>query len=224
MRRTTALLALITAAAAPGRLAAQRLQWEAALSGVGMRVNSTTGPTTQKLSGAVFGFQGHVLFARLITLNLGYWQGQVTPAQGATAGIASRDVVEGYAQIGARPLPWLWLRGGPHAWTYVSNAGRQRWLLMEGRARAQGEILPDVQSYLELWNVFSANVNVPQGFQSGRGGEGGISLRIRDVPVIPERFPVRIRAAYGIERVRMEGGVREEVVDRLTLSIGIESR
>ena len=224
MRRRAALVLLLAGAAAPVRLAAQRLQWEAALSGVGMRINSTSGPTTQKLSGAVFGFQGHVLFARLITLNLGYWQGQVTPAQGATAGISSRDVVEGYAQIGARPLPWLWLRGGPHAWTYISNAGRQRWLLMEGRARAQGEILPEVQSYLELWNVFSASVNVPQGFQSGRGAEGGISLRIRDVPIIPERFPVRIRAAYGIERVRMEGDVRQEVVDRLTLSIGIENR
>jgi hypothetical protein len=188
-----------------------------------MRVNSTPGPTTQKLSGAVFGFQGHVLYARLVTFNFGYWQGRITPAQGQPAQIAPRDVVEGYAQVGARPLPWLWLRAGPHAWTYVSNAGRQRWLLMEARARLQGEIVPEVQSYLEFWNVFSANVNVPQAFQSGKGGEGGISLRIRDVPVIPERFPVRIRAAYGIERVRMQGGTRAEVVDRLSLSIGIEN-
>jgi hypothetical protein len=223
MRRTTTIVLLLAGAAAPATLDAQRSwQWEAALSGIGMRVNSTSGPATQKLSGAVFGFQGHVLFARLITFNVGYWQGQITPADGQST-IAPRDVVEGYAQIGARPLPWLWLRGGPHAWTYISNAGRQRWLLMEGRARVQGEIIPDLQSYLELWNVFSANVNVPQGFQSGRGGEGGISLRIRDVPIIPERFPVRIRAAYGIERVRMEGGVRAEVVDRLSLSIGIEN-
>jgi hypothetical protein len=94
---------------------------------------------------------------------------------------------------------------------------------MEARARAQGEIVPDVQSYIELWHVFSANVNVPQGFQSGAGGEGGISLRLRDVPVIPERFPVRIRAAYGIERVRMNAAGRTEVMDRLSLSIGIES-
>lgn len=224
MRKAAALALLVAGGAAPAGLAAQRAwQWEGALSGVGMRINSTSGPATQKLSGAVFGFQGHVLFARLITLNLGYWQGQVTPADGQSS-IAPRDVVEGYLQIGARPLPWLWLRGGPHAWTYISNAGRQRWLLMEGRARVQGEIVPEVQSYLELWNVFSASVNVPQGFQSGRGGEGGISLRIRDVPIIPERFPVRIRAAYGIERVRMEGDVRTEVVDRLSFSIGIENR
>lgn len=223
MRTTTAIALLLAAGAAPSPVAAQRaLQWEASLSGVGMRVLSTTGGQTQKLSGAVFGVQGHVLFARFITLNLGYWQGQITPADGQSS-IAPRDVVEGYAQIGARPLSWLWLRGGPHAWTYISNAGRQRWLLMEGRARVQGEIVPEVQSYLEFWNVFSASVNVPQGFQSGRGAEGGISLRIRDVPIIPERFPVRIRAAYGIERVRMEGGVRSEVVDRLSLSIGIEN-
>jgi hypothetical protein len=64
---------------------------------------------------------------------------------------------------------------------------------------------------------------VPQGFQSGAGGEGGIGWRLRDVPVIPERFPVRIRAAYGIERVRMNGAARTEVMDRLSLSIGIET-
>jgi hypothetical protein len=213
---------LVGALASP--LAAQHTwQWEAALSGVGMRVNSTTAPTTQKLSGAAFGFQGHILYAGLITLNVGYWQGQLTPASGQPSQAAQRDVVEGYAQLGAQPLSWLSVRAGPHAWTYISTAGRQRWFLMEGRARAKGEISPDIQSYLEVWDVFSANVNVPQGFQSGMGGEGGISLRIRDVPVIPERFPVRIRAAYGIERVRMGDGKRTEVMDRLSLSIGIES-
>jgi len=99
---------------------------------------------------------------------------------------------------------------------------------MEGRARIQGEVLPEVQSYLELWRVFSANVNVSQPFQTGMGGEGGISLRLRHVPVIPEQFPVRIRMGYGIERVKMEGGnpttIRTEIVDRLSFSIGIERR
>ena len=90
MRTTTAIALLLAAGAAPSPLDAQRLEWEGALSGVGMRVLSTTGPVTQKLSGAVFGFQGHVLFARLITLNLGYWQGQVTPADGQSS-IAPRD-------------------------------------------------------------------------------------------------------------------------------------
>jgi hypothetical protein len=216
-----ATLAVFLAVAAP--LSAQHTwQWEASLSGVGMRVNSTTGPTTQRLSGAAFGFNGHIIYSGLITLNLGYWQGQLTPASGQTQ-VAARDVVEGYAQLGARPLSWLSVRVGPHAWTYTSNAGRQRWFLLEGRARAQGEILPDIQSYIELWDVLSADVNVPQGFQSGMGGEGGISLRVRDVPVIPQRFPVRIRAAYGIERVRMNAAGRTEVMDRLSLSIGIES-
>lgn len=226
MRRVAAAGVMLAGLAGwrPAALAAQRLQWEAALSGVGMRVSSTTGPTTQQLSGAIFGFQGHVLFARLVTLHLGYWQGEITPLEGQPAQIAPRDVVEGYAQIGARPLRWLSLRGGPHAWTYVSNAGRQRWLLMEGRARAEGEIIPGLRSYLELWRVFSADVNVRDPFRSGAGGEGGLSLRVRDVPLVPERFPVRLRAAYGIERVRMEGGQRTEVVDRLSLSIGIESR
>lgn len=226
MRRVVQVLLAAALVAAPDALAAQRLwQWEAGLTGVGMRVHSYSGPTVQKLSGAVFGGQGQLVFARWITLDLAYLQGVLTPSAGQAA---SRDVVEGYAQIGARPLSWVSLRFGPHAWTYVSNAGTQRWFLMEGRARVQGEILPEIQSYLELWRVFSANVNVPQPFQTGMGGEGGLSLRIRDVPIIPERFPVRIRLGYGIMRVRMEGGnpvtVRKEIVDRLSLSIGIEQR
>lgn len=212
---------------APHALAAQRQwQWQAELVGVGMRVHSQPGAgPPQELSGAVFGGQGQLTFANRITLDVGYWQGVLTPSAGQAA---SRDVVEGYFQLGARPLGWVSLRFGPHAWTYVSNAGTQRWFLMEGRARVQGEVFPEVQSYLELWRVFSANVNVPQPFQTGMGGEGGIILRIRNVPVIPERFPVRLRLGYGIERVRMEGGnpatLRSEIVDRLSFSIGIERR
>jgi hypothetical protein len=222
-RRAALLAALLAGAVTPGgALAAQRTwQWDVALSGVGMRLNSTSGPTTQKLSGAVFGLQGQLIYSGFVTLDWGYWQGQIDPTGGAAA---SRDVVEGYAMLGARPFGWLSLRAGPHAWTYISNAGTQRWFLWEGRVRAQGEVLPDVQSYMELSRVLSAKVNVPQDFQSGMGGEGGLILRVRDAPLIPERFPVRIRLAYGIERVRMGGGARTEVMDRLSLSLGIGQR
>lgn len=204
-------------------LAAQRaFWWNAEISGVGMRLNSQTGPSTQKWSGAAFGFQGQILYLSRITFDLGYWQGKLNGS-----GTADRDVVEGYAQLGGRPLDWLSLRVGPHAWTYVSDAGTQRWFLWEGRAHAQANVLPGVRSYLELWKVIGANVNVPQGFQSGTGGEGGLSLLLRDVPVIPQRLPVRVRLSYGIERVRMNGtlaqGSRAELIDRLSLSLGIEA-
>lgn len=220
-RRVLTALAAGVLGAAP--LAAQRaLWWNAEISGVGMRLNSQTGPSTQKWSGAAFGFQGQFLYLNRITLDLGYWQGTLNGV-----GTGDKDVVEGFAQLGARPMNWLSLRVGPHAWTYVSDAGTQRWFLWEGRARAQGQVLPAVQSYIEVWKVFSANVNVPQAFQTGLGGEGGLSLRIRDVPLIPERLPVRIRLAYGIERVRMNGtqaqGSRAEVLDRLTLGLGVEA-
>ena len=224
-RRAALFAAMLASALTPGgKLAAQRTwQWEVALSGVGMRLNSTSRSTTQKLSGPVFGLQGQLIYSGFVTLDWGYWQGQIDPT--TTGGqTASRDVVEGYAMFGGRPFGWLSLRAGPHAWTYISNAGTQRWFLWEARARAQGEVLPDVQSYIELSRVLSANVNVPQDFQSGMGGEGGLILRVRDAPLIPERFPVRIRLAYGIERVRMGGGNRTEVIDRLTLSLGIGQR
>jgi hypothetical protein len=226
VRRAAPFALLAPLLAAPPTLAAQRLwQWEVGLTGVGMRVHSYSGPTVQKLSGPVFGGQGQLVFANWVTLDLAYAQGVLSPSTGQAA---DRDVVEGYAQLGVRPFKWVSLRFGPHAWTYVSNAGTQRWFMLEGRARVQGEVFPEIQTYLELWRVFSADVNVPQPFQTGMGGEGGISLRIRDVPVIPEQFPVRIRLGYGIQRVRMEGGnpvsVRQEIVDRFSLSIGIERR
>jgi hypothetical protein len=221
--RLLAVGALLALTAAP--LAAQHsLWWNAEISGIGMRLNSKTGPSTQKLSGASFGFQSQIIYLNHITLDLGYWQGKLN---GVGAGTGDRDVVEGFAQLGARPTSWLSLRAGPHAWTYISDAGTQRWFLWEGRARAQGQVLPAIQSYLELWKVFSAKVNVTQAFQTGMGGEGGLSLRIRDVPIIPQRLPVRIRLAYGIERVRMSGtqaqGSRAEVLDRLTLGLGVEA-
>jgi hypothetical protein len=213
-------LSIALAMMAPSLAAQQRpWQWQVALSGVGMRVNSRSGPTTQRLSGAVFGFQGTMRFHERVTVDLGYWQGQLDPA---SANAATRDVAEGYALIGGRPLSWLSLRLGPHAWTYISNAGTQRWFLWEGRARAQGAILPDVHSYLELSDVLHASVNVPQSFSSGLGGEGGLIMRIRDVPGIPDAFPLRIRLGYGIQRVRLSGGVRTETVDHLSLSVSLE--
>ncbi|HXJ32038.1 MAG TPA: hypothetical protein VNG35_15455 [Gemmatimonadales bacterium] len=221
MRRLLTAGALVALSAAP--LAAQRaVWWNAEISGIGMRLNSQTGPSTQKWSGASFGFQSQIVFLNRITLDLGYWQGKLN-----SVGSGNRDVVEGFTQLGVRPMSWLSLRAGPHAWTYISDAGTQRWFLWEGRGRAQGQVLPAIQSYLEVWKVFSANVNVPQAFQTGMGGEGGLSLRIRDVPFIPQQVPVRIRLAYGIERVRMNGtqaqGSRAEVLDRLTLGLGVEA-
>lgn len=213
--------ALVVLAAAP--LAAQHtLWWNAEISGIGMRLNSQNGPIAQKWSGAAFGFQSQILYLNRITIDLGYWQGKLNGV-----GTSDKDVVEGFAQLGVRPTNWLTLRAGPHAWTYISNGGTQRWLLWEGRAHAQGQILPALQSYFEIWQVFSARVNIVQPFQTGMGGEGGLSLRIRNVPLIPEQLPVRIRLAYGIERVRMNStstlAPRAEVLDRLTLALGVEA-
>jgi len=220
VRRVLALTAVVAVASAFSLSAQQhRWQWEAALSGVGTRVNSRSGQTTQRLSGAMFGFQGQMGYRGRLTLDLGYWQGQLDPA---SENAATRDVAEGYALLGVRPLRWLSLRVGPHAWTYISNAGTQRWFLWEGRVQAQGAILNDIHSYLELWDVLHASVNVPQSFTSGLGGEGGLIMRIRDVPGISDAYPVRLRLGYGIERVRLGKGVRTETMDHLALSVSLE--
>jgi hypothetical protein len=216
MMRHHAWLAGFALAAAP--LAAQTWHWEGGLSGVGMRVRSVNNQTVQKLSGAEYGMLGQFQYGRRLSLDVGYWQGQLTPAGGVTD---KRDVAEGYVLVGGRPLPWLTLQLGPHVWTYISNAGTQRWLMWEGRVHASGEILPDVTSYIGLWDVLSAKVNVSQDFSSGLGGEGGLRVRLREVPFIPERYPVRLSLGYTIERVKLGDGVRAETLDRLMLSLSI---
>src|SRR5262249_45469203 len=75
-RRLIAAGALFALCGTP--LAAQRaLWWNAEISGIGMRLSSETGPSTTKLSGASFGFQSQIVYHNHITIDLGYWHGNL---------------------------------------------------------------------------------------------------------------------------------------------------
>ena len=126
MSRRAALLAtLLAGAATPGLPAQGAWHWDVAISGVGVRLNSSSGPSTQKLSGTVFGVQGQLIYSGFVTLDWGYWQGQIDPTGPNASQVAPRDVVEGYAMLGGRPFGWLSVRAGP-AEGRVAEAGSPR--------------------------------------------------------------------------------------------------
>src|SRR5689334_3575995 len=213
MRRLGALLLLSLAGHS---LAAQHGVRVEAFPGIAaLFVRSEVGPSVQTLKGIVPGAAGTIAWNRL-SLDLGYWQGSLT----ADGSASDRDVVEGQALLGVHILPWLTARLGPHAWTYSSTSGTQRWFMWEGRLHADGLLLPDrLTSYFELWNAFTGDVNASQSFTSGMGGEGGLTWRPRG-----NSAPFSGHLGYSVQQVRLGGGARKETVQRLLVAVGFRLR
>jgi hypothetical protein len=176
-----------------------------------IHVRTEAGPQIQLLSGTVIALEGRVRFGP-VHLVVDYQQGKVNPDSGiATA----RDLIEGRALLGVRLVRWLGLRVGPHARAYVTPAGTQRWLLGATQLRLEPTLVPGaIRSYLDVWQVVSGNVNLPEAFKNGTGAEAGMIVQLR-------RRPIWGQLSYGIDRLRLGGTGRIETVDRLTLTLGL---
>jgi hypothetical protein len=209
----TRILALAGAAALcvlPPTLAAQA-RWRLSLgaSGGGETVRSWTNSLTERLSGAVFTGEATVTRDRF-ALRMRYGQGHVTAA---TATVMERDVAEGEALLGYTARPWLTLWLGPHARTYGTALGPQRWLFWSARVSARGSLFPGrLESFVELWQGFSGRVSKPASSAGGRGAEAGLQLRL------PSRA-LWGRLAYRVEQGRV-GAIRRETVEAITLTVG----
>ena len=199
----------------PASLAAQHtVHLAVEPSAVGWWTHTAIGTTSQSLSGWSFGGDGSVGWRRF-ALYLGYWQGSLQPD---STGTASRDVVEGYALVGGKILPWLELKLGPHAWAYTANAGTQRWALFEARLRAEGALIgPTLSTYFELWTALGGSVNAAQSFGSGVGGQGGLTYH-------SHRLPLWGRLGYSVEQARLTGDVWKETVQRVVFGVGYAFR
>jgi len=209
---TRLALALALGLAAP--LAAQGgVQVSGGLDATSLHTASDVGSAGTKLSGVLLGGSGRLTY-RALSLDLDYRQGSLQPAGGGI----SQEGVEGALLLGVSPRPWLTIRVGPHARTYVAPSGTQRWLMWELRGRAEGDLVPGtpLRGYVELWDVASADVNVTETLDSGRGGEGGMLFRVRP--------PVWLRLSYGIEHLRLGSGARLETVDRLFFGATFDRR
>jgi hypothetical protein len=209
-----ALLVLLALAGMAAGLAAQRLRPTLGTSVVVARVRSELPAGTDQFSGITFGGEGALSFGRLV-LRFDYVQGSVGPVSGSAP---ARDLIEGGAQIGFRPLRWLTLGGGPRARAYVMNGRSVRWVFWNVRGRAESMFIGSaVTGYVEAWRAVSADVNLPEPFDYAQGGEAGIVLQL-------SRVPLQARVAYRIDHAALGAGSRLETVEGVVVALSVARR
>jgi hypothetical protein len=214
--RWTWWVLLLRAVAAPAGALGQLVRPAAEAVVVTTRLESQVPAGSDRLSGVAFGAGGAVSVGPVV-LAVRYVQGTLDSVSG---GSGSRDVVEGGAWLGVRPVSWLTLEAGPQARAYVLSGGgaTQRWVFWEGRVRAAAPFVGSaVLGYVELWRALGADVNVPEAFDHAQGGEAGMVVRLA-------RAPLEARLAYRIDRAVLGGGSRRETVDGVVVTVGVRRR
>ena len=186
------------------------VRFSAGLAGYATRLNTEVTSEQQRLSGMSFGVTGAASLGRL-SLDVRYLEGVLK----TTGGGPGRDVVEGEAMLGVRPLPWAGLKLGPHLRSFITNTGIERWVFWEARVRTEARLgSPRMRSYLELWQVLAGDVGGQDPFDTGQGVEGGIRVEVG-------RLPVWLQLSYRMDRSGLAGGAREEVLEHVIFAVGI---
>lgn len=213
--RRSAAVAAVTALTAPAGLSAQGdLRFAAGLTGAYVWVHSDGAGTSEALKAPGFGVKADLVWWRL-GLDLRYLQADLKPT---TTDALRRDMTEGRALLGLQLTSWLDLATGPQVRSYGTAVGTQRWFLWAVAARGESALLPNiVRGYAEFWTVFPVNVNVPEQWNDGFGGEVGVTLAL-------SHLPLWLRLAYRLEVYRLGDGARRETVDAVTLDLGIGRR
>jgi hypothetical protein len=172
-------------------------------------------PSTESFTGVALGLEGSVplplweleLFVRYLYGGLDSDDNDV-----------SLDLVDAELQVGLRPIPWVLVKAGPHGRAFTTEAGTERWLFWEIRARAEAGLLaPRLATYLELWGALLGDVNFGRSFGSGRGAEAGLSYR-------PFDFPLWGRIAYRFDRGSVGGGARFDSVQEIVIGVAWDFR
>jgi len=190
--------------------AQNRLGGEVALGPVSTQVSSQDPEFSGQLSGVTLSGRVGLTYWKLL-LDARYLEGTVKSGDNER----EEDVVEGELMVGMVPLSWLAVKIGPHVRSLVTAQGTQRWWFWEGRVRAQANLgTPLLRSYLEAWHVFSANVDLAEGYDSGNGIEGGLRASLSQLPFWAE-------LAYRIDNSRLGGGETTQTVEELILAIGV---
>jgi len=204
---------LCMAAASPPLAGQSALRLSAAAEGATVRTRSLIPSGRERLDGYLFAGEGLLSRGRA-RLRLRYGQGRLTSD---SAGVQPRSLTDAAALLGVAALPWLDFWAGPHARSYVTDLGNQRWLYWEARASANAQLVPgQLQSFFDGWVAVAGRVNVPESFGSARGAEVGVIARIA-------RPALRLRLAYRIDQARLAAG-RRETVEAIALSLGREQR
>jgi hypothetical protein len=208
--RAVVLVVAGALAASPPAAQAQAARFagaDATLSTVRFRGSVPGGD--EMLSGLAVGAQARVDRDRA-TLEISYATGRLSASTGSAA---SRSLVEGSLAVVYRARPWLTLQAGPHLRAYVAPSGTERWVFWEARAHGESTIIPDVLvAHVEGWLAVISSVNVGPGAGGARGGEAGLTLRMR-------RWPVDLRLAYAVDRASLANDVRTETLEAVFLGI-----
>ena len=202
-------VALVVASGLPHVAAAQSGAARVAIAQARVeRISPVNG--TQAFSGVGFGLEGAFGLGPA-TLGLRYFQSPLT-AEGVTDDL---DLVEGEALLWVTPTRWVSVGGGPHIRAYAATGGTERWVMWELRGRASADLLrPTLAAYVEGWVTISADADVAEPLDGGRGLEGGLHLAVGRLP-----FTARLR--YRVERLELGDGVRRETVEQLGIAIGV---
>ncbi len=203
---------LLLAAGARPALGQRALRVSGGLTLAQWRVQ-TTADTVEALRAAALGFEGNVALRRL-ELRIRYAQANLAPASSSPTTL-NRRAAEDEVALGVKAFPWLRLATAAHGRSYTTTLIHQRWLMWELQAAGQFSLLGDaVQGYAEWRPILAAEVNVPESWNSGGGAEIGLRLA-------PPAIPVWMRLGYRLEIQKLGGGTRREVVDGLTVLLGV---
>lgn len=215
-RLLTAAACVVALLSAAEALRAQTANWFTAGAGAtAIRLQSSfaTGASSD-VSGIAVGASGGVEFGR-VALALGYWQGGL---DAAPPGTQKQDVMDGYALLVLRATPWLKVKGGAEARSYVTAAGTEHLMFWQARLRAERTIVdPSVRGHIEIWRALSTEVNTPVTVDRAQGGEVGVTL-------LRALGPLWARLAYGIDDVRLVGSARRQTLEALALTVGYGGR
>ena len=182
---------------------------------VAYAARESEGSLQERLTGVTWGFEGRVMWWRLL-VDLRYLEGSLS----TDAGDTERDMAEGEAFIGILPLSWVTVKGGAHIRSYFTGDIIERWVFWEVRMRAEVPVFRPTSrsfalySYLEAWTPLSVDVNVPESVDGGGGLEGGMMFRLAHVPIWAQ-------LAYRIDHVKLGDGTRRETMQQLIFAIGL---
>lgn len=181
-----------------------------------MRVHSETATASETLSAPEMGFEATAAFRRL-ALRVRYAQANLSPSD---TGVLAREAAGAELALTGQVLPWFRVGAGVRRRTYDTEPSRQRWIMWEAIAAAELPIYQEaIAGSAELRGTLKASVDEPGTDPWNRGSAAEIGLRI----ALP-RIPVSLRFGYRLEIQTLASGARREVVDGLTVLLGVGPR
>lgn len=176
-----------------------------------IRVDGTPAASATELTGPSVGFDGE-LRVLVFTLEGQYQHAALT----ATGSGAHHTMLEGSAMAGVRPMRWIHLSAGPRVRNYLLPDGTHRTLQWEARLQVEAVLIPGYgRAVATGWRALYGEVNTPQWFASGRGGQAFFELT---APPIPGW----LRVGYGMDRSTFGDG-QVETLEQLFVTAGFGS-